>query len=147
MEVSFRIYKKYWAKKAPEGGHPPSTRVGACPTPWACPCLMGHLAGPRCQSSTIWCVLTWKNHKEAFRTKHHRLEVELGQNQSRAPVELFYRANSLPEGEIEAIVTTNAPLIGRGQSPSTSSPAPCPLKTLVHIQLLSRSPGLVLVGC
>ena len=35
---------------------------------------------------------------------------------------------SLREGEIIAIVITNAPLIGRGQSPSTSSPAPSPLK-------------------
>ena len=40
---------------------------------------------------------------------------------------------SLREGEIIAIVITNAPLIGRGQSPSTSSPAPSPLKTLVHL--------------
>ena len=36
MEVSFRIYKKYWAKEAPEGGHPPSTMVGARPpASWA----------------------------------------------------------------------------------------------------------------
>ena len=39
---------------------------------------------------------------------------------------------SLPEGEIITIVITNAPLIGRGQSPSTSSPAPSHLQTLVH---------------
>ena len=38
------------------------------------------------------------------------------------------RDTSLREGEIIAIVITNAPLIGRGQSPSTSSPAPSPLK-------------------
>ena len=36
---------------------------------------------------------------------------------------------SLREGEI----ITNAPLIGRGQSPSTSSPAPSRLQTLVHL--------------
>ena len=36
---------------------------------------------------------------------------------------------SLREGEI----ITNAPLIGRGQSPSTSSPAPSHLQTLVHL--------------
>ena len=40
---------------------------------------------------------------------------------------------SLPEGEIIAIVITNAPLIGRGQSPSTYSPAPSHLQTLVHL--------------
>ena len=43
------------------------------------------------------------------------------------------RDTSLREGEIIAIVITNAPLIGRGQSPSTSSPTPSPLKTLVHL--------------
>ena len=36
---------------------------------------------------------------------------------------------SLREGEIITIVITNAPLIGRGQSPSTSSSAPSHLKT------------------
>ena len=40
---------------------------------------------------------------------------------------------SLPEGGIIAIVITNAPLIGRGKSPSTSSSAPSHLKTLVHL--------------
>src|SRR4051812_7658793 len=40
---------------------------------------------------------------------------------------------SLREGEIIAIIITNAPLIGRGQSPSTSSPAISHLKTLVHL--------------
>ena len=40
---------------------------------------------------------------------------------------------SLHEGEIITIVITNAPLIGRGQSPSTSSPAPSHLQTLVHL--------------
>ncbi|KAM3330918.1 hypothetical protein ACQJBY_027182 [Aegilops geniculata] len=40
---------------------------------------------------------------------------------------------SLWEGEIITIVITNAPLIGRGQSPSTSSPAPSHLQTLVHL--------------
>ena len=40
---------------------------------------------------------------------------------------------SLREGEIIAIVITNAPLIGRGQSPSTYSSAPSHLKTLVHL--------------
>ena len=40
---------------------------------------------------------------------------------------------SLQEGEIITIVITNAPLIRRGQSPSTSSPAPSHLQTLVHL--------------
>ena len=56
---------------------------------------------------------------------------------------------SLREGEIIAIVITNAPLIGRGQSPSTSSPAPSPLKTLVHLlyPILYQNHRLVPVGC
>ena len=37
---------------------------------------------------------------------------------------------------IIAIVITNAPLIGRGQSPSTSSSAPSHLQTLVHLLYL-----------
>ena len=40
---------------------------------------------------------------------------------------------SIREGEIISIVITNAPLIGRGQSPSTSSSAPSHLKILVHL--------------
>ena len=39
---------------------------------------------------------------------------------------------SLPEGEIAAIVITNTPLIRGDSSPSTSSPAPSHLQTLVH---------------
>src|SRR3954470_21234951 len=45
----------------------------------------------------------------------------------------FAGDTSLREGEIIAIIITNAPLIGRGQSPSTSSPAPSHLQTLVHL--------------
>ena len=40
---------------------------------------------------------------------------------------------SLREGEIIVIILNNAPLIGRGQPPSTSSPAPSHLQTLVHL--------------
>ena len=51
---------------------------------------------------------------------------------------------ALSEGEIIAIVITNAPLIGRGQSPSTSSSAPSHLKTLVHLlyPILVFKPGI-----
>ena len=51
---------------------------------------------------------------------------------------------SLPEAEIIAIVITNAPLIVRGQSPSTSSSAPSHLKTLVHLlyPILVSKPGI-----
>ena len=33
----FQNIKKCWAKEVPEGGHPPSTRVGARPTPLGAP--------------------------------------------------------------------------------------------------------------
>ena len=57
--------------------------------------------------------------------------------------------NSLREEEIITIVITNAPLIERGKSPSTSSPAPSPLKTLVHLlyPILYQNHKLVPVGC
>ena len=74
-----------------------------------------------------------KNRGQAYGTKLRRHEAEPWRNQSRAPAELFSGETSLREGEIITIVTTNAPLIGRGQSPSTSSPAPSPLKTLIHL--------------
>ena len=74
-----------------------------------------------------------KNHKQAFGTKLRRHEAEPWRNQSRAPTELFRRGYFPPGGEIITIVITNAPLIGRGQSPSTSSSAPSHLKTLVHL--------------
>ena len=56
---------------------------------------------------------------------------------------------SLRETEIITIIITNAPLIERGQSSSTSSSAPSPLKPqfISCIQFLSLSLGLVLVGC
>ena len=41
------------------------------------------------------------------------LEAEPGQKQSRAPTELFYLGNFPLEGEIEAIVITNDPIIER----------------------------------
>ena len=72
---------------------------GARPTPQGAPLwLVGPLAGLRCPSSAIWRVLTWQNHKGAFGTKRRRLEAELGQNQSRAPAELFCRGNFPPGG-------------------------------------------------
>ena len=66
----FGIYKKYWAKKVPEGGHQPATRWRARPTPLgAPPDLVGSLAGLRCPSSAIWCILTWKKSEGSFRVE------------------------------------------------------------------------------
>ena len=60
--------------------------------------LVGSLAGLQCPSSAIWSLLTWKNDKEAFGTKHRRLEAEPWRNQSRALAELFCRGHFPPGG-------------------------------------------------
>ena len=77
--------------------HPQGWR--ARPTPWARPpaswatrkALDAHLL-----LYGVFCP--GKNEKEAFGTKHRRLEAEPWQNQSRAPVELFCRGNFPPGG-------------------------------------------------
>ena len=92
-EIHFGINKKYWAKKVPEGGHQPATRVeGAPPTLWA----------PwQASGAHLWLYgVFWpgKNPEEAFGTKRLCLEAEPRQNQSRAPAELFCRGNIPPGG-------------------------------------------------
>ena len=100
MENIFGIYKKYWAKEVPEGGHPPSTRVGGAPYPLGAP----PASWAPWQASGTHLLLhevfrPEKNQKEAFGTKRRRLEAEPWRNQSRAPAELFYRGNFPPGGE------------------------------------------------
>ena len=65
--------------------------------------------------------------------KRHRLKAELGQNQYRAPAELFCRGNFLREGEIIAIVSTNDPLIGRGSISINIFTSTISSQTLVHL--------------
>ena len=53
-EAIFGINKKYWRKNQPEGGHPPSTRVGGAPfPPRRAPCLVGPLTALRWPSYAI----------------------------------------------------------------------------------------------
>ena len=66
-------------------------------------------------------------------TKRHCLEAELGQNQSRAPAELFCWGNFLLEGEIEAIVITNDPLIEMGSIYINIFTSAISSQTLVHL--------------
>ena len=94
MEVIFGINKKYWAKKIPEGGHPPSTREGGVPYPPGC--APASWATWQASGSHFWLYEVFrpgKNKDEAFGTTHRRHEAEPWQNQSRAPAELFYRGN------------------------------------------------------
>ena len=114
-------------KNFTRGPHPAHEGGGRAPY------LMGPLVALRWPSSTIWGLSMRKNQKPSSRTKLRRHEAKPRWNQSRALAELFCRETSLREGEIIAIIITNVPLIRRGQSPSTSSPAPSPLKTLVHL--------------
>ena len=94
----------------------------------------GPLAGLRCPSSAIWSLLTWKkNHKRAFGTKRRGLEAEPGQEQSRAPAERFCQETSLREGEIEAIVITNDPLIERGSISINIFTSIISSQTLIHL--------------
>ena len=97
--VIFKIYKKYWAKKVSEGGHPPSTRVGGAPTPTGrAPKLLAPLVGLRCPSSATSSLLPWKNRGQAYETKLRRHEAEPWRNQSRAPAELFCQGHFPPGG-------------------------------------------------
>ena len=128
-EVISLIYKKYWVQEVPEGGHTLPTRVGARPTPLGAPPASWAPWWPSDAHLLLYEVFyPGKNHKQAYgrnsaATRRNLGGINLGLWRSCSAGD-----TSLREGEIIAIVITNAPLIGRGQSPSTSSPAPSPLK-------------------
>ena len=133
-KLFLEIIKNIERKKYARGGPTWPRGWGARPTPRARPLPRGPPVG---SPVAIFCCMRSfveeKNHKQPFGTRLRRHQAEPWRNQSRAPAELFCRGNSLREGEIITFVITNAPLIGRGQSPSTSSPAPSHLQTVVHI--------------
>ena len=102
--------------------------------PWARPLPRGPPGGP---PVPIFCymryfvrekIISKLTGRNSAATRRNLGGTNLGLRQSCSAGD-----TSLREGEIITIVITNAPLIGRGQSPSTSSPAPSPLKTLVHL--------------
>ena len=99
-ENHFGISKKYWAKKAPEGAHLPSTRVEGAPyPPGGAPCLVGPLLALRWPSSAIWSLSSRKkNHKQPFGTRLRRHVAEPWRNQSRVLAGLFCRGNFPPGG-------------------------------------------------
>ena len=70
---------------------------------------------------------------QAYGTKLRRHEAEPWQNQSRALTELFCRETSPREGEIEAIIITNDPLIGRGSISINIFTSTISSQTLVHL--------------
>ena len=98
-KVIFGNNKKHWAEEIrrgastwPQGWGARPTPLGAPPASWApwqasdAHLLLYEVFYPR------------KNHKQAFRKKHHRHEAEPWMNQSRAPAELFCRGNIPPGG-------------------------------------------------
>ena len=120
-----------------QGGHTLPMRVGARPSPQGAPPTSWAPWWPSGGHLMLYGVFRWeKNHKPSSRMKLRRHEAEPWRNQSRVLRSCSAGETSLREGEIIAIVITNAPLIGRGQSPSTSSSAPSHLKTLVHLLYL-----------
>ena len=116
------------------GGPTPFSRGWGVPPLGRTPYLMGPLVALRWPSSPIWSLSSRKKirsnlsgrNSAATRRNLGGSNLELRQSCSAGET-------SLREGEIIAIIITNAPLIGRGQTPSTSSSAPSPLKTLVHL--------------
>ena len=90
-------------------------RGGHALPPGRAPYLVGPLVALRWPSSAIWSLsMGKKNHKPSSRTKLRYHEAEPW----RTNLELWQSCSagdtSLREGEIIAIVSTNAPLIGEG---------------------------------
>jgi len=130
------------------------------PTPWpggwgaspyrARPCLLGPLVALWCPSSPIWGLLSWKKSQGRSRdeTPPPRggtlAEPIQGSGKAVPPGTLpFGRGKSSPSSSPMILLS------GGGQSPSTSSPAPFPLQTLVHLlyPILYQNHKLVPVGC
>ena len=109
------------------------TRVGGTP-PRARPLPHGPPGG---SPMTIFCYMKSFVEKKIRSNLSGRNSAATRRNLGGSNLELRQSCSagdaSLREGEIITIVITNAPLIRRGQSPSTSSPAPSHLQTLVRL--------------
>ena len=88
-----------------QGAPPPQARPGTSWGPWP-------TSGPHFLVYKSFSPR--KNREKTFGMVHRRLEAELGQEHFCSPVEQFNGDTSLREGEIKAIVITNAPLIMGG---------------------------------
>ena len=78
------------------------------------------------------CFDLEKNQKEAFGTKHRRLEVEPGETILGLRWSSSVEETSLREGEIITNVITNDPLIGRGSISINFFTSTISSQTLVH---------------
>ena len=146
MEHCFGIYKKYWAKKAHGGPTSQPQGWGHALPPWArSPALPPAWQAPGAHFLLYEGLLLVKKSRGSFRGE---VPLSRGGTWGRTNLGLRWscspRDTSFREGE----TPSSSPMIllsGGVQSPSTSSPAPSPLKTLVH--LLYSNHKLVLVGC
>ena len=129
------LIKKYWRKNQPEGGHPPSTRVGGTPYPLGAPPASWAPWQASGAHLLLYEVLYLgkKNHKQAVGTRHRRHEAEPWRNQSRALAELFCRRHFPPGGGTITNVITNDPLIGRGSISINIFTSTISSHTLVHL--------------
>ena len=128
---------------------PPSTRVGARPTLQGTPLPRGPPGRP---PVPIFCYMKYFTLEKIISkltggnsaATRRNLGTNLGLRRSCSAGE-----TSLREGEIIIMSSPTILSSGRGQSPSTSSPAPSPLKTLVHLlyPILYQNHKLVPVGC
>ena len=98
-ESQFWNILKMLGEESTRGGHPPSTRVEGAPYPLSAPLASwATWQAPDAHLLLYGVFCPGKNHKEAFGTKCCCLEAEPGQDQSRAPTELFCRGNIPPGG-------------------------------------------------
>ena len=116
-----------------QGTHTLLMRMGGAP-PRARPLSRGPAGGP---PMPIFSYMRSFDEKKIERNFSGRDSATTRRNLGGSNLELRQSCStgetSLREGEIITNVITNAPLIGREQSPSTSSPAPSHLQTLVHL--------------
>ena len=128
--VIFRIYIKYWAKEAPEGGHPPSTRVGARPTPLGAPPASWVPWWPSDAHLLLYGVfivekiISKLSGQESAGTRRNLGRTNLGLRGSYSAGE-----TSLREGEIITI----DPLVGRGSISINIFTSTISSQTLVHL--------------
>ena len=128
------LIKNTGKRKYQRGPTPWARGWGRALPPWARPLPRGLPGGP---PVPIFCYMKSfvreKNHKQAFRKKLRRHEVEPWRNQSRAPGSYSAGGTSLREGEIIAIVITNTPLSGRGPISINIFTSTISSQTLVHL--------------
>ena len=122
------MYKKYWAKEIPEGGHPPSTRAGARPQPRGPPGSPPVTIFCYMNSFTLEKIISKLSGRNTTATRRNLGGTSLGPQRSCAAGD-----TTLREGEIITIVITNDPLIRRGSISINIVTSTISSQTLVHL--------------